>query len=80
MNEQLLNNLEIEFGIIHAGPATVDLILERTRAGDTFLFYHWTPSWLITKNNFTRVQLPQHDWKQWDDEASEYPDGPIGTC
>ena len=26
-----------------------------------------------------RVHLPQHDWRQWGDEQSKFPTGPIGT-
>jgi hypothetical protein len=79
VNEQLINNLDLEIGIVYAGPDAADEILQRTRTGETFLFYHWTPSWLVSKNNLTRVQLQQHNWREWDDDASESPDGPISS-
>ena len=77
VNEQLINNLELEIGIVYAGPGAAGEILTRTRSGEKFLFYHWTPSWMVTKNNLTRVQLQQHNWREWDHPTADRPDGPI---
>ena len=69
----------VRAGILYVGANATNEVMRRHRAGETFLFYHWTPSWLISQNDFVRVHLPQHDWRQWEDEQSKFPTGPIGT-
>lgn len=80
INEQLLNNLGLEFGIIFIGSDAEHEIHRRAEQNQSFLFYDEYPSYVTSSSFFRRVQLPHHNAKQWKGNVSTVSDvGPIDT-
>jgi hypothetical protein len=75
----LANGTGLELGLVYLGQNATQRILDLHARNHSFLFFYFTPSRLIQTHDFVRVQLPQHQWREWDDNSSQTPQGPIAS-
>eukprot|EP01047_Picozoa_sp_COSAG01_P133205 COSAG01_NODE_63164_length_281_cov_0.642857_1_plen_76_part_01 len=69
----LANGTGLELGLVYLGQNATQRILDLHARNHSFLFFYFTPSRLIQTHDFVRVQLPQHQWREWDDNSSQTP-------